>query len=129
MDEKTGFDLVDTFIHLSSDGSAESIPVTERFWADIDQRKALHEGRLMGAFRITEDPSHWEMHPEGEEILYLTSGSMDVLLKENGKDRVVQLRDRGVCIVHRGVWHRQVVHCPSEFLFITPGKGTQHKPV
>lgn len=53
----------------------------------------------MEAFRVTEDPSHWEVHPEGGEILYLISGSMHVILQQKGKERIVPLRDRGVCIV------------------------------
>lgn len=126
---ESGFDLADTFIHLSDGGSAESIPVDAEFWEKIGSRKELHEGRLMGAFRVSEDPSHWEMHPEGDEILYLVSGSMDVILRKQNEERVVALRNSGVCVVPRGTWHRQVVHGPCEFVFITPGKGTQHRPI
>jgi mannose-6-phosphate isomerase-like protein (cupin superfamily) len=129
MNERAGFDLIDTYIHLLDGGSAESIAVDDEFWAQIGNREALHEGRLMGAFRVTEDPSHWEVHPEGDEILYLISGSMDVILQQQGREHIVPLRDRGVCIVPRGVWHRQVVHSPSEFAFIAPGKGTQTRTV
>jgi hypothetical protein len=42
--------------------------------------------------------------------------------------RVILLRDRGACIVPKGVWHGQVVHAKSELMFITPGRGTQHRP-
>jgi len=124
-----GFDLVGTYIHLSDDGSAESVFVDDGFWDQIGKRKELHEGRLMGAFRVTKDPSHWEMHPDGEEILYLISGSMDVILQEQNDERVIALRNSGVCIVPRGTWHRQVVHSPCEFVFITPGKRTQARPI
>lgn len=129
MNELTGFDLLENVIHLSADGAASNIAIDEGFWGKIGDREELHEGRLMGAFRIIDDPDHWEAHPAGEEILFLISGSMDVVLKQDGKEHVVQLRDRGACIVPRGVWHRQVIHRPSEFVFVTPGKDTQRKPV
>lgn len=125
----SSFDLADTYIRLSDDGNAESIPVDDGFWDQIGNRRELHEGRLMGAFRVAENPSHWEMHPAGDEILYLISGNMDVILREQNEERVIALRNSGVCIVPRGTWHRQVVHSPCEFVFITPGKGTQHRPV
>lgn len=120
--------LVNTYIHLSANGRADEIVIDGDFRTNADSRKELREGRLMGAVRITTDISHWEMHPEGEEILYLVSGALDVVLQEESGDRTVELRDGGVCIVPRGVWHTQIVHAPSELVFVTPGRGTQHRP-
>jgi hypothetical protein len=32
-------------------------------------------------------------------------------------------------VVPRGVWHRGIVRQPGELMFITPGAGTDHRPV
>jgi hypothetical protein len=31
--------------------------------------------------------------------------------------------------VPRGTWHTTKVHAPSSMLFITPGEGTQNRPL
>ena len=32
-------------------------------------------------------------------------------------------------IVPKGVWHRGIVKKPGQLMFITPGAGTEHRPV
>jgi hypothetical protein len=102
--------------------------VDDAFWSAIEARKELHAGRLMGLFEMEEDPDHREMHPRGDEILILLSGSVDVVLEAPGGERRIPMRGRGACIVPRGVWHGQIVHAPSVMMFITPGEGTEHRP-
>lgn len=77
--------------------------------------------------------SHWEMHPEGDEVVYLLSGSVDMVLEmPNGAGavsrRVVELRGRGAVVIPKGVWHTALVLEPGEFMSITRGAGTQHRP-
>jgi hypothetical protein len=51
-----------------------------------------------------------------------------VLAEEHG-ERVVELRGRRACLVPRGVWHRGIVRAPSDAVFVTRGKGTEHRPI
>jgi hypothetical protein len=122
-------DLLDTYVHLEDGPASVTVEGGEAFWRTLDKRPALHEGRLVMAFRMSADWTHWEMHPAGDEVVCLLSGAMDLVLEEKGGERVVELRGHGACVVPRGVWHRGVVHEPGEALFITRGKGTQHRPV
>jgi mannose-6-phosphate isomerase-like protein (cupin superfamily) len=78
---------------------------------------------------MTEDTSTWEMHPDGDEILYLTSGEIEVVIEENGVERSVILQKGIACIIPKGCWHRQIVKSPGEEVALTFGRGTQHKPV
>jgi PhnB protein len=122
------FDFDHTYLHL--DGSkARKIEVTEDFWANIDQRYDLHVGRLMLLFSNTEDWKTWEIHPAGDEVVYLLSGSIDVILDGPAGQQVVELRGRSACIVPQNTWHRAIVHQPGDALFVTPGAGTQTRPV
>jgi mannose-6-phosphate isomerase-like protein (cupin superfamily) len=123
------FDLDRTYLHLTDGASVAPLPVGPDFWATIDQRADLHGGRLVTLSRMSASWPHWEMHPEGDEVVYQLSGATDLVLDEPGGKRVVQLRGRACCIVPRGIWHRGIAHAPSELLFITRGAGTQHKPV
>lgn len=121
------FDLTQTYLHLDPANGATAVPGGDGFWQAIDPR--FEEGRLVCAFRFTENWRSWERHPDGEELVFLLEGSIDLVLDGPEGERVVPLRGRGGALVPRGVWHRALVHEPSEVLHVTPGKGTEHRPV
>ena len=123
------FDPSTTYVCLSPDGAASSIEVTPDFWPTIDRRTELHEGRLVAAFACDADWHHWEMHPNGEEVLLLLSGRLAMIFDERGKERRVDLEPGRACIVPRGVWHRAIVEVPGKLLGITYGRGTEHRPL
>ena len=125
------FDLFNTFVHLRDDGALSTIEVNDQFWQGLmtGARTDLNEGWLIAAFRMTENSPTWEMHPAGEEFLYLLSGAMDIVMQTEDGERTVQLRTAQACIVPRATWHKQIVHEPSDLLGITFGKGTEHRAV
>jgi mannose-6-phosphate isomerase-like protein (cupin superfamily) len=123
------FDFTSTYVHLEDGPGAVRLCVGDDFWERIESRTDLHEGRLVSGFHFTEDWKTWEVHPNGDEIVYLLSGAMDLVLQEAEGERVVKLRGRAACVVPRGAWHRAIVHAPSDALFITRGAGTQHRPI
>jgi mannose-6-phosphate isomerase-like protein (cupin superfamily) len=98
-------------------------------FGELGRHSELREGRLVCTFHLTSDWKDWEMHPEGDEILYLMSGALDLILEDGKGERVVELRPGAACIIPRGTWHRANVRRLSKGLFITPGKGTQYRPV
>lgn len=123
------FDLISTYIHLEDGAVANPVAVSEDFWATIDTRTELHGGRLVTLFHIenTNEWVNWEMHPAGDEVVCLLSGAVDVVLQDGKREQCIALRVRAACIIPCGVWHRAIVHTPSDLLFITRGAGTQHK--
>ena len=125
--DDSGFSLSSTFVHLAISGKASKLEVGNDFFQSFRSREDLQNGRLMGALDISEGSSHWEMHPDGDEILYLLSGSIDVELEDRSEMRCVKLSGMTGCVVPCGLWHRTVVHQPGKMIFITPGKGTQHR--
>ena len=74
-------------------------------------------------------PHMGEMHPDGDELLFLISGHVSVLLEEQGAERAVELRPGQAIVVPRGVWHRVIPQQPSQLLHITPGPGGEHRPL
>ncbi len=133
----TGFKLSTSHVHIGDGGEAVVIEDAAKLWTELmsgdpsspDAARVAGGGWLMAAFHMTDDPPTWEMHPEGAEILFLTSGAMDVVLEQEGGDRVVQLRPGTACVVPPGVWHRQVLAGPCDLLALTYGRGTRHRPV
>jgi mannose-6-phosphate isomerase-like protein (cupin superfamily) len=89
----------------------------------------LDEGRIVSLFRFEEPWTSWEMHPAGDEIVYLLSGAVSLILEEEGGERSVELGARMAYRIPRGRWHRMRVRAPGEMLFITRGAGTRHRPL
>jgi quercetin dioxygenase-like cupin family protein len=75
------------------------------------------------------------MHPDGDELLYLISGRIDVILEDGGDveivgvQRVEALQPGDAIVVPRGVWHRVDVREPSHLVHVTPGPGGGHRPL
>ncbi len=123
------FDLAETYLQLLDGPGALTMKGGAEFWSTLDERPERHEGRLVAIFPNERDWAHWEMHPEGDEVIVQLSGSCDFILDEPAAQRVVPLRGRATCIVPQGIWHRAIVHEPGEILAITRGKGTRHRPL
>ena len=68
------------------------------------------------------------MHPDADEFVYLLSGAATMVFDEAGGPREVPLDGRAAVVVPRGVWHTAKVVAPSRMLFVTRGRGTQHRP-
>ena len=125
----TAHDPFATFLHLHAGGAATAAPVTATFWRDLvtgtdDRVVGAAHGRTAADFH----PSECEMHPQGDEVLCLLKGALDVVLEEPAGDRAVPLASGQVFVVPRGVWHRLVLRDPADLLFITPPHGTQLRP-
>jgi quercetin dioxygenase-like cupin family protein len=128
------FDLSKTFVHLGLGATATPLPDFEwstsylegyerRFQADGI------EGRLVVVSPQVDTWDFWERHPSGEEVVALLSGRVDVIQELDGHEVTTTLRAGEAIINPTGVWHRSVVHEPGEALFITPGLGTEHRPL
>lgn len=123
------FELQSTYVQLHDGPAAVQVPVDPDFWGSIDERKELHRGRLVTVTHQEGASSHWEMHPAGDELLYLLSGQIDVILDNSGAEAVVKLTTGRAVIVPRGVWHTIKVHHPGDLLAITRGAGTEMRPI
>lgn len=87
------------------------------------------DGRLVAMSPQDRSWTSWERHPAGEEVVVLLSGRVDLVQDTDGEENVVELRPGFAAINPAGVWHRSVVHEPGQALFITPGRGTEHRPL
>jgi mannose-6-phosphate isomerase-like protein (cupin superfamily) len=128
MERTEAIDLSTTYVHLDDGPAARPVPVGPDFWQTIDRRTDLAGGRLVLVFRNAADWPTWEVHPAGEEIVYLLSGAVDLVLDEPDGPRTVALRPGQAVIVPRGVWHRGIVRTPGDTLHITYGEGTLNRP-
>lgn len=129
--ESDFFSLSSTYVVLGDNGKATPIAVSDRFFADLESKFGDFKGkRLISHFTFDRDWNTWEMHPAGEEFICLLSGQVDLILEQDGIENTVHLNAPGsFALVPRGTWHTARVYTPSSMLFITPGEGTQNRPL
>jgi len=128
------FDLSRTFVHLGLGATATLLP--DFAWSPeyLESYRARFaadgkDGRLVCVVAQDTTWDDWERHPEGEEVVFLISGRVDVVRDIDGTEDVVELRPGEAMVNPTGVWHTARVHEPGLALFITPGEGTEHRPL
>ncbi len=86
------------------------------------------DGMTVGIVTIEQDPPHGgEVHPDGDEILYVISGALSVVSDSNPGDSI-ELGSGDACIVEKGEWHKVHVLEKTQLLHITPGPNGDYRP-
>jgi len=116
-----------SYVYLAEDGSAQCFSA-DTFWQPSEMAKAGGDGWLISEFAFTQDWPTWEMHPEGDEFVYLLSGAVELHLEQGGGVHAIALEGSGAVVVPRGVWHTAKVKEPSRMLHVTRGAGTETRP-
>lgn len=119
-----------TYIRLDSNASTELLSVDETFWQRLmgGQLGDFHKEFLIASYSFDADWTSWEMHPHGDEIVFLLTGSISFIFEEGSGERSVDLDESGTyVIVPKGIWHTARVKSPSRILAITPGEETKHR--
>jgi mannose-6-phosphate isomerase-like protein (cupin superfamily) len=129
-----GFDLSRTFVHLGL--GAKATPLPDFTWTaecleNYDATFAADgsESRLVCVTPQLATWDSWERHPGGEEVVFLISGRVDMILDIEGVEHVIALHPGQAMINPCNVWHTSRVLEPGSALFITPGLGTEHRPL
>lgn len=87
------------------------------------------DGMTVGILTMEHDaPHNGEVHPDGDEILYVISGSVRVT-GESAPDAPVELRAGDACIVPKGEWHKVHILEKTQLVHITPGPNGDHRPL
>lgn len=127
------FDLRTTYIHLGRGPTATPLPDFQwsaEYLEAYDRRFSLDgdDGRLVVLGHLEASWDTWERHPAGQEVVVLLSGRAELIQDVDGHERRVPLEPGHAIINPPAVWHTADVHEPGDALFITPGRGTEHRP-
>jgi mannose-6-phosphate isomerase-like protein (cupin superfamily) len=94
------------------------------------------DGYTVGVIPNLDGPSphRGEVHPDGDELLYLVSGVVEVVFDDGderaiGTETTVVLRAGDAIVVPRGVWHQVRVIEPAYFVHVTPGPNGGARPL
>ena len=86
-------------------------------------------GYTFGVATMTENSPHdGEMHPDGDEVLYLINGRVRVTI-ETSPVQVLDMLPGDGAIVPKGVWHKVDILDPSQIVYLTPGPGGEYRPL
>lgn len=128
------FELASTYVHLGR--GATAVPLADFEWTaeyleGYERRFASDgvDGRLVVVSPQDATWTTWERHPAGDEVVVLLSGRVDVIQELDGTTRTIELHEGQALINPKDAWHRSIVHEPGTALFITPGMGTEHRPI
>lgn len=118
-----------TYVSLKADGQSAQLEGASAFWSlPESDLNAIGKDWLVSEFTCSADWPNWEMHPEGDEMVYLLEGHVCLLLDMPQGRQEVPIKGRGAVLVPKGVWHTARVLAPSRMFHITMGQGTQSRP-
>ena len=127
------FDLSATYAHLGLGSTVTPLPgfewspdYLERYQRETESDG--EEGRLVTLSASEKTWTTWERHPAGDELVLQLFGSATLIQEIDGRDHAIELRAGLAAINPRGVWHTVDVREPGQVVFITPGRGTEHRP-
>jgi mannose-6-phosphate isomerase-like protein (cupin superfamily) len=85
------------------------------------------DGLCVGIADMARDPPHaGEVHPDGDELIYVLSGRVTVTV-DSSPNTSLELGPGDACIIPKGEWHRVHVLEPVRLLHITPGPNGDHR--
>ena len=122
MNGATRFDPTTHSIGISHDLVATIVP-------DRPDPPVPVDGLTIGVATMHENSPHGgEMHPDGDEVLYLISGRAKVVFLDSGEKDIELLPGDGL-VVPRGVWHRVDILEPCQIVYATPGPNNEFRPL
>lgn len=120
MDKPTIFDPATHVIGMSSRMQATTLP-------EQPDPPLPFDGLTIGVATMAENSPHsGEMHPDGDEVLYLVSGRANVVFLDDPVDDI-ELGPGSGLVVPQGMWHRVDILEPSRIVYATPGPNNQFR--
>ena len=87
------------------------------------------DGVTFGVAAMSENSPHGgEMHPDGDEVLYLIAGRARVVFLDTDDDDIEMQPGDGL-VVPKGVWHRVDILEPCQIVYLTPGPNNEFRPI
>ncbi len=99
--------------------------VSENFYQELDAFDGFKNHVLISQFAFDAAWPTWELHPAGDELVFLLAGDTDLVLATDAGEEVVRIATPGdYAVIPKATWHTARPHAPTTMLFFTPGQGT-----
>lgn len=101
---------------------ANDVPRTLEGAAPLEPRH--FSGGVAGVFRSETGVSPWDFHPDGEEMLHVLDGWVEIEnARPDGTIEVFEPKAGSVLTVPRIALHRHIVHASSVDVYATTGRS------
>ena len=119
-------DLTQTRLVLGPGGDATPKAVSPSFYEELDKDFDGFRGHVLIAEHTFDGPwPTWEVHPMGDELVYLLEGDVDFVFWIDGAEVPLRVDQPGsYVVVPKGTWHTARPRKLTRLLFVTPGEGT-----
>jgi quercetin dioxygenase-like cupin family protein len=104
-------------LHITSNTTAEEADAATRLITSVGPC-------TVGVVRFS-GLTPWERHPDGDELLHVLDGIIDVTVLTDDGPAEVTLDAGSVFVCPKGLWHRQRPHASATLLFSTPTHTTE----
>ncbi len=83
----------------------------------------------IGIGRYVAGPSPWERHNNGDELLFVTDGEVQIeVLEASGDSTKERLKEGSLFVVPKGKWHQLTAADKVNILYISPSEdGVERK--
>lgn len=124
-------DIAKEFVVMGPTQTATTALFTPTVYQQLDaDYNQFKDHQLISAYTFSSDWPTWEIHPAGDEVVILMQGAVTFIVDIDGEHHSVYLDQPGTyVIVPRNTWHTAKIQVPTQMLFITPGEGTENKPI
>lgn len=84
----------------------------------------LFDDCFLGIGRYIPGCSPWERHPNGDELLLVTDGQIDIeVLEDDGASHRVHIAEGALFVVPRGKWHQLTATDNVNIVFASPSEA------
>ena len=108
--------------------TAKDVAAIRQGFAALSQRSNESLGTFnessIGIGRYVPGASPWERHNNGDELLYVTDGGVQIeVLEGSGESLVENLLEGSLFVIPRGKWHQLTATDNVTILYISPGEN------
>lgn len=118
------------YLSLLPAGQLQLFAGGEAFWqqspAALD---TVARNWLVTEFSFSSDWPQWELHPAGDELVYLLGGAAELWLETPAGLQCLPMQAPAAALIPANCWHQVRTRQLCRMLFITYGEGTLHKAV
>ena len=80
------------------------------------------DAATLGIGRYVPGSSPWERHRNGDELLLVVDGEVDVEVLDGDRSETTRLSEGALFVVPRGRWHQLTAHQPVNILYASPSE-------
>jgi mannose-6-phosphate isomerase-like protein (cupin superfamily) len=120
--------MVDTHKQEAPTMQAKDVAAIREGFASLAKRANESLGSFdassIGIGRYVPGASPWEKHTNGDELLYVTDGEVEIeVLDDSGEPFIEQLKEGTLFVVPQGKWHQLTAADNVNILYISPDES------